>query len=153
VFGPLLHSRILFPSRVTIDALIHPNETLLVELNCDNVGCSRPRSRGAVGVWAHDVCEVVQGRIVFQVGIHNESRRLIFTKRVLIHNWILSLNRFLVFALATTLNSGLYPVDDFLINRIEHVSASRTELHSLLVIWTMLYKFVLPFVQNGKYAK
>lgn len=134
-YAPLLHARILFPSRVTVRTLVHPNRILLIELYRNYIRFSRCRSRRAVLVRAHDIRKVIQGRIILEVRIHNKTSRLIFLEKVFVYNWILAAYNFFVLTLPTALNRSLYSIDGFLVNGIEHISTSWAKLHSFSLFY------------------
>ena len=67
---------------------------------------------------------------MFQIRVHCKTGRTILSQRMLLHNRILTGNRFLLFALLTFEKGELLPIGTrVLLHRLEHVSARGAELH------------------------
>jgi hypothetical protein len=79
--------------------LIHPDEVLLVDLYGYHIRLHSTRPRRAVRIGTLEIGQVIQSRIIFQIGIHSKTSSLIFPKNVFIDQRIISPNCLLIGAL------------------------------------------------------
>jgi hypothetical protein len=77
---------------------------------------------------------MIQSRVVLHILVHNEAQSLIFAQRVIIHDGIIPSYGFLVLTATASEERTLSPVGRLLVDGIQHISASGTELHSFLVL-------------------
>ena len=122
-------TRRLCPRVVAMRTLIHPNQFFIVNFYRNHIVFETFFLNWTFSIWTYNSFQMLECRIVFQVRIHHQSRRVFLTHHVFVHNRILSGYRLLVGAFATREDSGLLTINRILVDRVKHISAGRTELH------------------------